>query len=303
MKDFNAFMAKPSPTQESLNPALWNGTRLQTGVKYAIEARAEDFVSKLGLPPSSIEDIRIVGGNASYAWDDASDLDVTIMLNRNSKLSKEEVRRLGISSSNLTYRLSPSINGIDLNFFIGHRNLGGIRPAKQSVYSFKKNSFIVGPGKGHEKEPNFLAGKANYFSEMIESCLSDSDDDSGECAEKLLKKLKRYRLTGLKSKAGEYSTANLVWRLLSRSGYIDMLKTKINQLEKDYYNIKTPELISNDEFRMLVRQDADDQSIPNSLIQWNKRLLRGDDPNKLFTRAKPLLDLFSQQLAPKPVTS
>ncbi len=296
MKDFNSFIAKTSPRHEELNPNLWSGLSLQEGVKDAIESRAEDFISKLGLSPSSIEDLRIVGGNASYAWDDASDLDVTIMLNRNEKLTKEEVRRLGISASNLTYRLSPSINGIDLNFFIGHRNLGGIRPAKQSVYSLNKDSFLVGPGRGHEQEPNFLAGKANYFTEMIESCLSDNDDESGECAGKLLKKLKRYRLSGLKTKDGEYSTQSLVWRLLSRSGYIDLLKNKIAQIEKDYYAVKTPELINNNEYRMLVRQSPDNRSIPNSLIQWNKQILRGRDAMELITRAKPLIGIFESSI-------
>ena len=114
----------------TLNPKFWDGFDLRPEIQKALEERARGFVRKLGIDPQDMSDIRIVGGNASYNYTDTSDLDVTIMLDRNQTLKKDDVRRLGISAANLTYRLSPSIEGVDLNFYIGHRNLGSLRPAK-----------------------------------------------------------------------------------------------------------------------------------------------------------------------------
>ena len=262
------------------------------GIQKALEDRARDFVSKLGISPNDISDIRIVGGNASYAWSPDSDLDVTIMLDRNKKLTKDDVRRIGISASNLSYRVDPTIEGVDLNFYIGHRNLGGLRPAKQSVYSLNKG-FIVGPGMDHEREPNYLAGRANAWAELIESCMNDESDEADSCAEKLLKRLKRYRLSGLKSEQGEYSTPNMVWRLLSRSGYIQTLKSKIEQMEKDYYRVKNPSLIRNEEFRVLVKDGAGINTIPSSLLKWHNKLLAGASPIQMITRMMPILNLLT----------
>ena len=88
--------------------------------------RARHFVKALGLKSkNAIEDVRLTGGNASYTYTANSDLDVTIMLNRELNLSTQEVRRLGIACSLLNYKLNPKVGDIDLNFFISSKNVGG----------------------------------------------------------------------------------------------------------------------------------------------------------------------------------
>ena len=278
----------------TMNPKLWTeNNELYSEAHNALVDAADEFVELLGIDPKYIDDVRLVGGNASYNWNDASDLDATIMLNRDLDLKKEDIRRLQISANNLTYRVNPSLNGIDLNFYLSTRNVGGLRPARQSIYSLGERDFISGPTKYPEMESNFLAGKANYIAELIEECVDDDSNEADDCAEKLLQKLKRYRVKGLKRSEGEESTENMVWRILSRSGYIKLLKSKMEQLEKDYFRIKTPQaLIRNEEFRMLVKEGAGMSTVPHSIVKWNKRILTGSDPTSLITRIKPLLALF-----------
>ncbi len=294
MKLFKEMHLARVEEQDKLNPKLWTeNEELQPEIHNFLVDTAEDFVQKLGIDPKYIDDVRLVGGNASYNYSDASDLDATIMLSRDMNLSKEDIRRLQISANNLTYRLNPEINGIDTNFYLSSRNVGGLRPARQSIYSLEKMDFISGPTRNPELEGNYLASKANYIAEMIEECVGYDSNESDECAEKLLQKLKRYRAKGLRSKEGEESTENLVWRVLSRSGYIKLLKTKMEQLEKDYYRLKTPSaLIRNEEFRLLVREDTGINTVPNSIVKWNTRILRGEDPTSLIKRIKPILALF-----------
>ena len=123
MMSFASFVKAPI-IKKQLNPRFWDNNLVRSSVREILLVRERDFVSKLGLAPSSIEDIRLVGGNASSMWHDSSDPDVTIKLNRGMNLSKEDVRRIRISASNLNYRLSATLDGVDLNFYLMFSPLG-----------------------------------------------------------------------------------------------------------------------------------------------------------------------------------
>lgn len=295
MKTFKQLMH--APEQDTLNPKLWNNDETLNGtIRESIMERAGSFLERLGFSANDIDDVRIVGGNASYNYHAASDIDATIVVKRDLNLTKEDVRRIGISSSNLNYKLSPSINGIPLNFYFGTRNISPLRPAKQAVYSITKQKFLVGPTKMPEVEPNHIAGKANFFASLIEECIDDESNESEDCSKKLLDRLKRYRLRGLKTKDGEFSTQNLVWRVLSRSNYIQVLKDKVGELEKSYYRVKTPSIIQNEEFKMLIKEGTGIETIPQSIVRWNKRILMGKNPLAMLARVKAILALFDDGL-------
>lgn len=298
MKTFKTMKSQalrmPAP-KDRLNPKLWMEDRnqLRPEIHNLLLVGAVDFVLRLGISSSMIDDIRIVGGNAGYNYTDASDLDVTLMLSRDTDLSKEEVRNLQISANNITYRYRPTIEGIDLNFYMSSRNVGSLRPARQSIYSLEKQEFLIGPTKSPEISANFLASKANFFLELIEECVDDDTNDADECAGKLLKTLKQYRVKGLASKQGEESTENLVWRILSTSGYIKMLKTKMDELEKNFYQLKTPSsVIRNEEYKLLIKEGTGVDTIPASILKYNKKLLLGQDIMPMIKRVKPIIALF-----------
>jgi hypothetical protein len=297
MKSYNQLMGVLT-TNDTLNPKLFNADESMNGtIRNLIIDRARSYVQKLGLPADSIEDVRLTGGNAGYNYsNDSSDLDVTIMLDRTMNLSKEEIRRLGRSSNYLTYKLSPSLDGIPLNFFVSSRNLGGLRPAQQTVYSIFQNRFLLGPTKFSESAPNYIASKAADIIQAIESCCDDDDGDADDCAQKLYTRLRNYRISGLKSKEGENSTPALVWRVLSRSGYIQMLKDKIEQLEKEYYQLKSPNPtmgMKSEDYKMLIA--GTHGQYPYAIAKWSKRILLGADPSKLIQRMRPILDLILKE--------
>lgn len=291
-RDFSGLLRHKS----KLNPIIFNEQgKLREEVRQFIISRAYDFTNALGLKKRNVlEDVRLTGGNASYTYTDNSDLDVTLMLDRNLDLSKQEIQRLGIACSLLNYKLNPQVAGIDLNYFISSRNVGGTRPANQAIYSLWDNEFIKAPTKYHESHANHIASKANYFAEIIENCLIDEDDPDSKCSEFLLKKLKAYRAKGLASKEGEFSTANAVWRVLSRSGYITKLKSKVNQLKVDHYRLKLDKvsLLNNDDYRSLVNDVPGVHSVPTSIVAWDKRLRNGASVEDFIRRVEPVLSLF-----------
>ena len=278
----------------TLNSKLFNTTTetLNGTIRSLLWDRSRDFVQKIGLDPSHISDVRLTGGNSSYTYTDESDLDVTLMIdNKKRDWTKEEVRALGISASSQNYLLSPETNGIPTNFYISSRNIGSPRPAGAAVYSLKDNEFLIGPSKQSEKHPNYLTSKATYYADLIENCIADTSDQANDCASKLLKKLKDYRIRGLKTK-GEFSTPSLVWRLLSRSGYIDTLKRKVNEIEQKHFKINSPaDILTSEDYKMLIRQDSE-SDIPPCIVKWNSLLLKKVDPTSMLRRVKPILALF-----------
>lgn len=300
MKSYAGFLNMNVEPKNELNPVFWNPDKtLRESVAQALVDRASDFVKRLGKNPSEIEDVMIVGGNASYRYDDSSDLDVTILLDRNTKYSTEEIRLLGLSASGLTYRLSPSINGVDLNFYISSRNIGALRPAKQGIYSVFEERWIKPPTSNYEIHHNYITSKVNYFAELIEECINDDSTESQDCAKKLLERLKRYRISGLKSSDGENSTPNLVWRVLSTSNYINTLKEKIQQIEKDFYRVQTPSLIRNEEFRALIREDVE-LGFPSSILKWQTKILKGQNPKRMLDRILPIIELLVKEYLRNP---
>ena len=285
--------------KETLNPIIFDqNQRIHETIREFMIERARHFVKALGLKSkNAIEDVRLTGGNASYTYTANSDLDVTIMLNRELNLSTQEVRRLGIACSLLNYKLNPKIGDIDLNFFISSKNVGGTRPANQAIYSLFQNKFIKKPSRHHESHANHIASKANYFAEIIENCLLDETDPDSKCALALLQRLKAFRAKGLASKAGEFSTANAVWRVLSRSGYIAKVKEKVNQLKTDFYKmkVKKPSMLTNDDYRLFVNTVPGINTIPTSIVTWNKRIMKGGNPEAFIKRVSPFLELFDDK--------
>ena len=122
---------------------------------------------------------------------------------------------------------------------------------------------------------------------MIEKGIADTSEQAEEGAAKLRKKLKDYRVRGVKSK-GECSTPSLVWRRLSRSGYIDTLKRKVNEIEQKHFKINSPaDILTSEDYKMLIRQDSE-SDIPPCIVKWNSLLLKECEPTSMLRQVQPL---------------
>ena len=139
-----------------------------------------------------------------------------------------------------------------------------------------------------------MASRANQWVEQIESCIEDDSTEAPDCSEKLLARLKRYRLAGLKSKEGEESTQALVWKILSRSGYISTLKSKVAELEKQSFQIKTNDLLESADYKRVLEYESGKDTIPSSIFKLEKKLRDGLDPMSVVKRLRSILDLFDE---------
>ena len=62
----------------------------------------------------------------------------------------------------------------------------------------------------------------NVIDNLIDSIKDDDANTAKELVQKYKDKLKKYRTCGLE-KGGEYSTENMVFKILRRNGYIEKL--------------------------------------------------------------------------------
>lgn len=227
-----------------LNPKLWRKDQsVHPHLRSFLIERARHFLEMIGLDPRQLDDIRIVGSQTGWDYDNSSDLDVTVMVAREPAYSKEQMRQLGISTSNFNYRYSPEVAGIPTNFYLSQRNVGGLRPiAGQGVYSLMKNEWIKRADYPKEFAPGFLASKAESYIQQIESCITDDTQYFDDCAGKLLDKLKKMREKSL-IKTGEQGEANLVYRLLRKQGYLHLLHQKTQESLEQYFNWREGDLV------------------------------------------------------------
>lgn len=82
----------------------------------------------------------------------------------------------------------------------------------------KKEEFVIDKNKIKEKTKQWM----NIIDNLIDTIEDDDLNNSKIIIQKYKDKLKKYRTCGLEKK-GEYSTENLVFKMLRRNGYIKKL--------------------------------------------------------------------------------
>ena len=84
-----------------------------------------------------------------------------------------------------------------------------------------------------EIDKSLLKEKAKQWMNIIDGVIENIEDEDIETSKKLLDKykdkLKKFRTCGLE-KDGEYSTENLVFKILRRNGYIEKLMTAYSRI-------------------------------------------------------------------------
>jgi hypothetical protein len=105
------------------------------------------------------------------------------------------------------------------------------------VFSLMNNKWIKRPEKADfEPDEKMIKEKSKSLLIQIDDIEVEVDEDKYESfknkIDKVWKKIKYYRQSGLLSESGEYSVGNLVFKLLRRNGYIG----KVMELKRYAYD-------------------------------------------------------------------
>lgn len=213
-------------THDTLNPKIWNSDgELIPEIKDGITEIANTFIEELRDDDTYINpiDILIVGSNASFNYNDDSDLDIHIITN-NEDLD-DDVRSLMPtiydaykSKFNDTYDIS--IKGIPTELYVED---GQTSVSSNGIYSISKG-WIKKPVKVEPTaDINDLLN--DYKTEYEEVMASDDIQKIKDFLHKIYEMRKASILTD-----GEYGKGNLVFKELRNVGYIENLRNKRDAL-------------------------------------------------------------------------
>jgi hypothetical protein len=210
--------------KSNLCPKVWESEdKLKPEVRKALLKNALEFIKFANLQDAKFKDIILTGSLANYNWHEGSDLDVHVLMDYDQISDDNEFVGDYFKTKKALWgeRLPIQVVGHDVEMYVQDTN----EPhTSTGVYSILNDHWLTKPIKTMVAldVPNIQA-KASDFMNQIDDLL-DSEIGSlrVEDVEKIMDKLKAYRKAGLDDE-GEFSTENLVFKVLRNTGYLEKL--------------------------------------------------------------------------------
>jgi hypothetical protein len=205
-----------------LNPLLWQDQQLKPGIADALKAIADEFIKFVDLSVPVV-DILITGGQASYHYNQYSDLDLHLVIDYRQIECDEEVGEL-LDTKRLLFKHQHSITVMGIPVEPGTEDLNN--PSVSAAYSIESQQWIRAP-KNHSDEidRDSVDQQVYYWARIIKGVLNQNQP---ELAEKVLKLLRKYRKMGLKT-TGEYGAENLAYKVLRNQQLVTQLADRVAQ--------------------------------------------------------------------------
>lgn len=225
--------------KDELNPKLWTDFELDRGVYKNLIKIATDFYDSLELK-GKIKDIILTGSLCNYNWSEKySDYDLHILVDF-SEISDDLILvKKFVDAAKTIWNKEHNIKlkGYEVEIYIQsekekHRSTG--------IYSLLNDKWKVKPNKEKfEIDEDLITKKGESLMLSIDDLEKESKENLPYTTfkshvKKVWEKIKKMRLEALEE-GGEYSTGNLVFKLLRRNGYIEkLLKMKREAYENQF---------------------------------------------------------------------
>lgn len=234
--------------KKELNPKIWKNGKLKDNIRKHLIKIAKEFIDSTELDFIPI-DIVIVGSIASFNWSKYSDIDLHIItdfkqLNDNVELVKNYLYAKKCEWNNKHNNIK--IYGYDVELYaqdISEQN------ESNGIYSVKYSHWLKIPAYKHKKlDKDAIKEIASMYINKIEYYNRKYDELNSDKSILLLQSKVDYLydsiIQGRKKSLpidGEQATGNIVFKVLRRSGHLEMLnnlKTKIfdrlNSIEETF---------------------------------------------------------------------
>ena len=241
--DFEAI--KSFYLKDELNHKIWEGFDLDEEIRRNLLKIGQDFFEGTGIQ-ADVLDIVLCGSLCNYNWSEKySDYDLHIIVNlsdidENLELAESHcdlAKKLWNSQHDIKiagYEVEVAIQDkADMNSSIKAGRMGG-------VFSLMEDEWIKKPERADfEPDEKAIRKKAEPVMEQIDELEEEVDEDRydafKEKLDRVWKKIKDFRKSGLESESGEFSIGNLVFKLLRRNGYIEkVMEMKSSSYDKQF---------------------------------------------------------------------
>ncbi len=219
---------------DTLNPNIWNADKtIRPEVRDALLKIAQDFYieSELTAP---IEDVYILGSAANYNWGPSSDVDLHVLIDFTKISPDHDLVKKMVDSIKANWNKNHNVT------IKGHRVELYIQDIKETnralgVYSVLNNKWVKIPQKLNlSLDKNMIQKK---YSDMVVQISNSIKSNDFNDLKRVLRSVYDMREAGL-SKGGEFSTENIVFKLLRTRGHIDKLKDAVNKVYDTQHSLK-----------------------------------------------------------------
>lgn len=214
---------------EELNPKIWNSDNtMKDDVYQKLLEISNEFIKYIEIP-LNIVDIEVVGSNASYNYNENSDIDLHIIVNSEVNYVDPEILRMLYNSKKNSFNdnYDLSIDDIPIELYIEDVKDGN---ATNGRYSISKNEWVVFPKPITYEIPD-ISETLNEYETKCNEALTGND---AQAILDLVNDIYMMRKLGLADE-GEASVGNLVFKELRNQ---DM----ITKLKDHYYDLRSNEL-------------------------------------------------------------
>ena len=180
-----------------------------------------------------VDDILLIGSNASYNYTKDSDIDLHILSNAKAANYDKEIAAAlyGAYRTIFNKQLDITLYDIPLEIFVETEDSARV---SNGVYSVKKNKWVKKPVQ--EDIPEYDTKALDELvskweadcKELIDDIKADKLDDEKKVVKLLEDIYEKLRKKGIAK--GEYSIENLAFKELRNKGYLDQLKDFRNEL-------------------------------------------------------------------------
>ena len=220
MKTLRQFFAEKKELQ--LNQKFWDDKTLKPEVRKGLLKIGNYWADAIGIPKDAIEDIHLVGGNASYLYNDQSDLDLHLIVDK-SKISEcEELLDdyLRARKKLWSYEQDVTIYGTEVEVYA--EDVDDPKPARQGRYSLTKGKWITEPSaEAPVMDDVVIQSRVKDLEAEIDEVIESgvANPEQLKWIKERVFKLRRQSI----QKGGEFAQGNLVFKKLRNDKYIDKL--------------------------------------------------------------------------------
>lgn len=214
--------------KSDLYPKIWDPStkKLNANIKLKLKQIAEDFIRGF-KHPLKIKDIILTGSIANYNWNQYSDIDLHVLLDFNE--IPDEYMEAFKDYFNAKKEIWNKTHNI---MIVGHEVEVYIQDINEphhstGVYSVINDQWLKEPEiKKQDINYDDVISRTEDFIEQINKLselIGKKDYQKAKTGvDNLRNKIKKYRQAGLEAE-GEYSTENMVFKMLRNQGYLEQL--------------------------------------------------------------------------------
>ncbi len=213
--------------KDQLNPDIWENEKLKPEIKSNLIKIAKDFFKALELPSNiKLKDILFVGSLANFHWAKFSDIDLHLVVDFAEFKEDEDFIKsfFGAQKNLFNSKHDIEVRAYPVELYV--QDVAEKLHAS-AIYSVPHDKWVLKPDTTNFKvDKPLIKRKVQRIFNKLKGIKKDYDLKAFQTVvdnvDALKEDIKEMRQSGLE-KGGEYSTENLVFKVLRRTEFMDLL--------------------------------------------------------------------------------